>query len=154
MTASRTELKVLLDGIAADEDALSFASFTHDDAWRLGRTIRRIAREDSLPIAIDVRLGEQQVFHCGLAGSSADNDDWIARKTRTTLRFARSSLAVRLQRDLTGGFDWLDAAVYAVAGGCIPIRVGGAIVGTVSVSGLPDTEDHALIVRAARALEG
>ena len=52
----------------------------------------------------------------------------------------------------TEGFDWLDPTVYAVSGGCVPIRVGGAMVGTATVSGLPDHEDHALVIEAMRAL--
>lgn len=153
MTASRAELQKLQQQIADDERTTQFTSFGHDEAWRLGRTIRRIARERELAVAIDVHLGEQQVFHSGLPGSTADNDDWIARKIRTTKRFAASSLAIRVQRDLAGGgFEWLDPNVFAVSGGCVPIRVGGAIVGTATVSGLPDHEDHALVIEAMRAL--
>ena len=155
MTTSRAELEALLDRIADDERTTVFPAFGHDEAWRLGRTIRRLAREREVGVAIDVRLGEQQVFHSGLPGSTADNDDWIARKIRTTRRFAISSLAIRVQRDLKGGgFDWLDPTQYAVSGGCVPIRVGGAIVGTATVSGLPDHEDHALVIEAMRALLG
>ncbi|TXK17644.1 heme-degrading domain-containing protein [Homoserinibacter sp. GY 40078] len=149
----RSELESLLAQIAREETELSFPAFGHDEGWRLGRTIRRLARERQLAVAIDVRLGEQQVFHSGLPGSTADNDDWIARKVRTTLRFGRSSLAIRLERDLElAGFDWLDPATFAVSGGCVPIRVGGAIVGTATVSGLPDHEDHALVVEGLRAM--
>ena len=153
MTASRAELEALLARIADDERTTGFAAFGHDEAWRLGRAIRRLARERELGVTIDVQLGEQQVFHAGLPGSTADNDDWVARKIRTTKRFAVSSLAIRVQHDLKGGgFGWLDPAVYAVSGGCVPVRVGGAIVGTATVSGLPDHEDHALVVEAMRAL--
>jgi len=153
VTASRAELEQLLARIADDERETGFTAFGHDEAWRLGRTIRRLAREREHGVAIDVQLGEQQVFHAGLPGSTADNDDWIARKIRTTKRFAVSSLAIRVQHDLKGGgFGWLDSTLYAISGGCVPIRVGGAIAGTATVSGLPDHEDHALVVEAIRAL--
>jgi uncharacterized protein (UPF0303 family) len=154
MTETRPALTKMLARIAEEESSLTFPTFDHDVAWQLGRTIRRLARESSAPIAIDVRIGEQQVFHSALAGSTADNDEWIARKIRTTRRFATSSLAIRVKRDLDGGdaFGWLDPTVYAVSGGCVPLRVGGAIVGTATVSGLPDHEDHALVVSAIREL--
>lgn len=154
MSDSPAELERLLARIAREEEELSFPSFGHDDAWRLGRTIRRLARERELPVAIDVRLGEQQVFHAGLPGSSANNDGWIARKIRTSLLYGTSSLAIRVQKDLRGGFTHLDPAIYAVSGGCVPIRVVGSIVGTATVSGLPDAEDHALVVEAITALIG
>lgn len=154
MTQSRADIEQLLAQIEEQERTLWFASFGPDDAWKLGRTIRRLGREREQPIAIHVRLGEQLMFHAALPGSSADNDDWIARKIRTTGRFGTSSLAVRLRSELAGGFGWLDPAVYALAGGCVPIRIAGAIVGTATVSGLPDTEDHALVVEAITSLLG
>ena len=46
----------------------------------------------------------------------------------------------------------LDRAAYAFAGGAFPIRVNGALVGTVGVSGLTDVEDHDLVVEALEEL--
>jgi uncharacterized protein (UPF0303 family) len=44
------------------------------------------------------------------------------------------------------------AADYAAHGGCFPIVVRGVgFVGTVAVSGLPQKEDHDLVVEALRA---
>jgi uncharacterized protein (UPF0303 family) len=42
----------------------------------------------------------------------------------------------------------------AYAGGCVPIRIGGTTVGTVTVSGLPDVEDHRLVIEGIRAFLG
>ena len=140
----------LLDQIAEQEGRLVVTTFSHEDALRLGMILAELARGRRLTVAVDVTRGEQQIFHAGLTGSTADNDDWIARKIRTTKRFGRSSLAIRLQSDnRAGGFDWLDPALYAMSGGCVPIRLAdGALVGTATVSGLPDTEDHALVIEA------
>lgn len=143
-----TDNAAVLARIAAEERELSFAAFSHDDAWRLGVTIRDLAVERGLAVSINIRLGEQQVFQAALAGSSADNDDWIARKVRTVLRFARASLAIELE----DGIDWLDERVYARAGGCVPVRVNGAIVGTATVSGLTSLDDHDLVIEAMRAV--
>ena len=140
----------LLARIDEQEARLVVTTFSHEDALRLGMTLAELARGRRLTVAVDVTRGEQQVFHAGLTGSSADNDDWIARKVRTTKRFGRSSLALRLKSEQrAGGYDWLDPQVYALSGGCVPIRLAdGALVGTATASGLPDTQDHALVIEA------
>jgi uncharacterized protein (UPF0303 family) len=150
MSVSPETAGELLAHIAEQEGRLTVRGFSHDDAWRLGSILVELARERHLAVGIDITRGEQQVFHVGLRGSNADNDDWLARKVRTTKRFGRSSLAVRLESEArAGGYDWLDPKLYALSGGCVPIRLtDGALVGTATVSGLPDTEDHALVIEA------
>ena len=54
-----------------------------------------------------------------------------------------------------GDFDTdarLDPREYAAHGGVVPIRVGGgAVIGAVGVSGLPQQDDHDLVVEHLRA---
>jgi uncharacterized protein (UPF0303 family) len=46
----------------------------------------------------------------------------------------------------------VDPADYAAHGGAFPVRVAHAgVVGVVTVSGLPQAEDHALVVEAIEA---
>lgn len=143
--------------IEEQEKTLVFPTFSHEDAWRLGSLLVELARSRSLPIAIDITRGDQQVFHVGLAGSSANNDGWVARKIRVTRLFGTSSLLKRLRSELPDGegLGALDPALYAFSGGCCPVTMaGGVIVGTVTVSGLPDVEDHALVVEAIERFLG
>jgi uncharacterized protein (UPF0303 family) len=91
-----------------------------------------------------------------LPGTVADNDVWIARKVRVVERFGSSSFRVgrRLAeqgRQLSAD-DGLDPALYAAHGGGFPIRIRDVgVVGVVTVSGLPQAEDHALVVEAITA---
>ncbi|HEV7623758.1 MAG TPA: heme-degrading domain-containing protein [Amnibacterium sp.] len=145
-----------LEELLADEEELQFSTFTLDDAWALGSLLRRTAVERGLGVAMDVRRGAQQVFHAALPGSSADNDDWIRRKTRVVERFGHSSLAVGQQwRERGTTFEAganLDPSRYAAAGGSFPVIVRSVgPVGTVTVSGLPQLEDHRLVVGVIRA---
>ncbi|MFZ7086637.1 heme-degrading domain-containing protein [Curtobacterium sp. RRHDQ10] len=144
----------LLAATLAEERSFVFPSFTHADARRLGQRITDLAEGRGHPVSVQVRRGAQIAFHAGLAGSSAENDDWAARKAASVRRHDRASLALRFEADLqgSGAFAWLDPTAYAVSGGSVPVRLAdGLLVGTATVSGLPDSDDHALVVEAIRA---
>ena len=135
------------------ERRLTLPHFTYDDAWALGTLLVELAREQGAPVAIDIRRGGQQLFHAALPGSTLDNDAWIDRKRRVVERYAASSLLVgtrfRAKNTTFEDSSRLDPDVYAAHGGAFPITVKGAgVIGTVVVSGLPQLEDHAMVVEA------
>jgi uncharacterized protein (UPF0303 family) len=110
-------------------------------------------------VAIGIVLGQQRVFHTALPGSSADNDEWLARKTRVALRYGQASLAVGEDfRERGRDFDTdsrLDPGQFAAHGGVVPLRLkGGAVIGAVGVSGLPQRDDHAFVVEFLREFLG
>lgn len=138
------------------ERQLVLTHFDHDDAWLLGRRLVDLAHERGLGITIDIRRHGHQLFHAALAGTTPDNDSWIERKIRVVDRFGESSFLVG--RRLAAAGKTLDAAggvdplTHAAAGGCFPIRIKDVgPVGTVTVSGLAQADDHALVVEALTA---
>ncbi len=143
--------------LAAEEDELQLARFTNDDAWALGAALVARARTEQLPVAIEVSRHSHQLFHAALTGATPDNDEWIARKARTVHRFGNSSLYVG-QRFREAGTTFevatgLDPQQYAAHGGGFPLLVRGVgPVGVVVVSGLPQVEDHRMVVTALREL--
>ncbi|MET8712164.1 heme-degrading domain-containing protein [Streptomyces sp. NPDC004735] len=139
--------------LIAQERRLTLPRFGYDDAYALGGLLVELARERHAPVAIDIRRGGQQMFHAALPGSSADNDAWIDRKRRVVERYGESSYLVGTRFRAKGTtFEQssrLDPDTYAAHGGSFPIAVEGAgMIGSVTVSGLPQAEDHALVVRA------
>ncbi|MFF4348837.1 heme-degrading domain-containing protein [Streptomyces sp. NPDC001530] len=135
------------------ERRLTLPHFTHDDAWALGTLLVELARDRHAPVAIDIRRAGQQLFHAALTGSTPDNDAWIDRKRRVVERYGCSSLLVGTRFRAKGttfeDSSRLDPNAYAAHGGAFPITVEGAgVIGTVVVSGLPQLEDHALVVEA------
>ncbi|MFD3376210.1 MULTISPECIES: heme-degrading domain-containing protein [unclassified Streptomyces] len=135
------------------ERRLTLPHFTYDDAWALGTLLVELARERSAPVAIDIRRGGQQLFHAALPGSTPDNDAWIDRKRRVVDRYAASSLLIgtrfRAKNTTFEDSSRLDPDVYAAHGGAFPITVKDTgVIGTVVVSGLPQLEDHAMVVEA------
>lgn len=143
----------LLARLRADEEELQFAAFTNDTAWELGQALVAAARRDRLAVTVDIRRGEQQLFHYALAGTAADNDAWIERKNRVVRRFGHSSLYMRAAEGEAFAENYLlDPTVFAAHGGAFPVIVRDVgVVGTVTVSGLPQEEDHRLVVSVLRA---
>ncbi|HEV2634186.1 MAG TPA: heme-degrading domain-containing protein [Actinocrinis sp.] len=150
----------LTQQLEEQERRLQMTRFDNDDAWRLGCLLVESARDRGLGVTIDIRRGGQQLFHCALPGTTADNDSWIERKNRVVQRFGASSFLVgQRHRDKGTTFDQatphLAAADYAAHGGAFPVRVREVgVVGTVTVSGLPQAEDHALVVEALERFLG
>jgi uncharacterized protein (UPF0303 family) len=150
---SDDDLAGLISRLERDEQRLVFTRFDNADAWHLGCLLVDLATGRDLPIAVDIRRGTQQLFHAALPGSTADNDGWIARKVRVVERYGASSYLVG--RRLAAKGQTLDAAMgvdpalFAAHGGAFPIRVPEVgVVGVVTVSGLPQADDHALVVEA------
>ncbi|MDG4859327.1 heme-degrading domain-containing protein [Streptomyces sp. T-3] len=139
--------------LEAQEQRLVLKQFTYDDAWALGSLLVDLARERSAPVAIDIRRGGQQLFHAALPGSTPDNDAWIDRKRRVVERYGCSSYLVGARFRAKGTTfeesSRLDPDRFAAHGGAFPIAVEGAgVIGTIVVSGLPQAEDHAMVVEA------
>jgi uncharacterized protein (UPF0303 family) len=140
------------DELRLQEESMVFSTFTNDDAIALGLRLVAAGRAENLAITVDVRRGDQQVFHAALAGTSADNDAWVERKVRLVKRVGMSSYRMGCQlrasgRSLSEAL-LLNEQEYAAHGGAFPIVVKNVgLVGVATVSGLPQREDHALVVR-------
>ena len=143
--------------IAAEEAALVFPHFSETTALALGSALLDLAKLRNLPVVIDIRTPDRTLFHAALPGSTPLNDLWALRKSNVTLACHGASLAVgqRLRdRDRGVADDGMDPARHAAHGGSFPVRSAGLVVAAVTVSGLEQTADHALVVEALRAVIG
>ena len=134
------------------EEELALSSFTNEDAIRLGQELLKLALAQKAPVIVQVRIGEQIIFHSALTGSSSENDWWINRKYRVVEKFKHSSMYVRVSfEEKNQSFEedsGLDNELFAAHGGGFPINVSGiGIVGVALVSGLPQVEDHKMIIQ-------
>jgi uncharacterized protein (UPF0303 family) len=142
-----------IEELQEQERRLVFDRFTHDDAWALGTLLVELARERRAPVAVDIHRAGQQLFHAALPGSTPDNDAWIARKRRVVERYGCASYLVGARFRAKGTTfeesSRLDPDTYAAHGGSFPITVRDVgVIGAVTVSGLPQVEDHRLVVEA------
>ena len=148
-----------LERIGLQEQRLQFERFDAATAWALGMRLKEAAEAHGVAVAIDIQLHGQPLFFYAMPGTTPDNVDWIRRKRNVVLRFQRSSYAVglHLQQQQTTlekklGVDTRD---YAPHGGCFPLNVlGTGCIGTITVSGLPQRQDHELVVEVLAELLG
>jgi uncharacterized protein (UPF0303 family) len=154
MTTSYT-----IESLTAEQERLALDDYSFDFVWEFGARMRAKAAARKGPVAIEIASGATVVFTTLLPGASPDNLSWTARKRAVALRFQKSSLFMRLQAEARP-YDFhqrfrLPNTDFAASGGGIPLILkGGATVGTVGVSGLPDVEDHALAATTLLELLG
>jgi len=145
----------ILKQLLQEEQELQFKSFNEETAWQIGSQLVELAINEGLVVTIDITRGDHQLFHASMKGTSADNDEWIKRKARLVYRFGHSSFYMgqflkNRGKSLKETY-LLDESDYAPHGGCFPVIVKDTgVVGTITVSGLPQEEDHKLVVRAIR----
>ncbi|MRV70364.1 heme-degrading domain-containing protein [Duganella sp. FT92W] len=145
----------MLAALAREEQALQFAAFSNDDALALGLKLVERAREMGKAVTVDITRNGHQLFHHAMAGTTPDNANWVRRKNNVVQRYGRSSWHVGTQYRSKGktfeADSGADPADFAAHGGAFPLSLRGTgVIGTVTVSGLPQQEDHALVTSVLR----
>ncbi len=135
---------------------LRLSGFDENDAWELGSDLRRRAADRGVAVTIEIRLAGSTVFMCAMAGTSPANAEWARRKRNVVELLHRPSYAVGLEevRDGRSLLREMGLPHHEVAshGGSFPIVVEGiGCIGAVTVSGLPQRDDHELVVEALAA---
>lgn len=148
-----------LERIALQERELQLPRFDAHIAWDLGARLRTMAADRGLAVVIDVRRFGQPLFYAAMEATTPDNVEWVRRKSNVVARFHSSSYAVglkeKVKKDTLQESQGLPLADYATHGGSFPLAVIGAgVVGSVTVSGLPQRADHELVVEALCAMLG
>ena len=154
MTNKYTEL---LKELLEQEQEIRFKSFSNDMAFAVGTALLEAAKSKGKPVTIDISRNGQQLFHFAMEGTSLDNEVWIKRKNNVVNRFGHSSfyMGISLQsKSQTMEEKYLiSSSEYAAHGGAFPLIIRGVgVVGTITVSGLPQQEDHELVVTTLKQL--
>lgn len=150
---SDTTLLRDIAAIAEQERRLVFPHFDANSAWALGQLLHDVATARDHAVVIDIRRFQLPLFFCARPGTTPDNSEWVRRKNNVVARFLRSSYAVGLhlqqQHSSLQEKQGLALADFAPHGGAFPLTVAGAgVVGSITVSGLPQRQDHELVVEA------
>lgn len=145
----------MLSKLLQQEEELQLPQFNHDVAWELGNSLKQAAEKLSASVTIEVYAFEQVLFSYAMAGTSRDNLEWAKRKRQSVMRFGHSSFYLgqynaSKQREFESQRH-IDANEYCAHGGAFPIRIlNSGLIGVVTVSGLPQEDDHNLVVEALR----
>lgn len=138
--------------LLSEEHLLTLDFLDIQGAIEIGEIAKSLGTEHSLPIAVEVRLGDWIIYHASLPGSTVENQGWINRKARVVMLKQHSTLFERVSAQ-ERGVDWfvennLTDATHAIHGGGLPlITQGDGFVGVLLISGLPQIEDHLLGVK-------
>ncbi|KAG1055602.1 hypothetical protein G6F43_002456 [Rhizopus delemar] len=116
-------IKNQLEIILLQEEKCQFNLFTSQTALDLGLMLIENAKPFNKPVVIDITMNGHQLFHYAMQGTNKDNDEWISEKD------------------------------YATHGGAFPLTIKNVgVVGTITVSGLMQEDDHNLVANTIQEL--
>jgi uncharacterized protein (UPF0303 family) len=144
-------------GLLKEEQLLVLPDLSQKSAIEIGEIAKSLGTQRSLPIAVEVRVGDWIVYHASLPGSTPENDWWIGRKARVVKLKHHSSMFERVLAE-EQGIDWhkennLLDETHAIHGGGLPlITKEDGFVGVLIISGLPQVDDHLLGVEVLTEL--
>lgn len=153
------DYNTILAALVREEEELQFNAFSNADALALGLKLvaraHEVCRGTGKGVAVDITRNGQQLFHHAMAGATPDNANWVRRKNNVVQRYGRSSWHMGTQYRSKGktfeadsGADPVD---FAAHGGAFPLLLRGTgVIGTVTVSGLPQLEDHEMVTSVLR----
>ena len=149
--ARTVSLEADIAQLKIQEKELQFSSFSEEDAWKLGHAMRSAAIAKNHPFVIDIRVAGRKLFFSALPGSVPENENWVRRKINIVMVKHKSSYHIGRELAQNGkvlneaqGFNPSDVAPH---GGCFPIIIKNVgVVGTITVSGIPQREDHNFVV--------
>ena len=149
------EYAELLTELLQQEVEIQFKSFDNNMAFVVGLALLDTARNKGKGVTIDIARNGQQLFHYAMPGTSRDNDVWVQRKNNVVNRCGHSSyymgISLKSKSQTIEEKYLISSSDFAAHGGAFPLTVRGVgVVGTITVSGLPQEEDHELVVTTLR----
>jgi uncharacterized protein (UPF0303 family) len=144
-----------LPSLEAEAARLILPGWVQADALRLGQWLVAEGTARALPILIDVRTAQMTLFRAVLPGAGALNDRWALRKSNTAFLFGAASLLVQHRLNAAGrdlSHHGCTPDLYASSGGAVPLVTAQGVQAVATVSGLPQLEDHRLVVAGIDAV--
>ena len=144
--------------IKLQEERLQFSAFDSRTAWELGLALKAAAEARQAPIVVDIRLYSMRLL--SFARQAAGRTISTGCVASATSCFASTVPPTRSGASSPGRQDAarprrMPERDYAAHGGSFPILLKGTgCIGAVTVSGLPQREDHRMVVEALALVLG
>lgn len=148
-----------IERLKLQQERLQFPAFNFEVAWQIGLALKAAGETRKAPIVVDIHLWSMPLLTFALPGGAPENFDWVRRKRNIVQLMHKSSYLVgrMLAHDKKSLHDLgaLPERDYAVHGGSFPILLQGTgCIGALTVSGLPQREDHNMVVAALAEVLG
>jgi uncharacterized protein (UPF0303 family) len=148
-------IEKLLVELQQQEEEIQLTSFNHEIALEVGLAIIKEVKSRGKSVSIHIERNNRVLFHYAMEGTTPDNDEWLRRKCNVVQRFEMSSYRMSNKlKTREGNLETIYQAAlrdHAAAGGAFPIIIKNVgVVGAVAISGLPDHEDHEIVVATLR----
>lgn len=144
-----------IEKLQALQQELVFEEFNCDTAWTIGSMLYERAKREKKVITISIVVNGHRLFYYSFEGTTPNNDAWISRKENTVNQFFKSSyevaLLMQIKKDNLTNRYGLPAEKYAASGGSVPIIIKSTgVIGTITVSGMAQNEDHYFVMDIIR----
>jgi uncharacterized protein (UPF0303 family) len=153
-----TKLQADIAKLIEQDRRLQLPKLDAEIAWALGSRLRDTALARQTAVTIEIRIGAETIFFHAMRGTAPANADWARRKRNLSELLDQSSYLIGRELALEGSTleekMGLATRDYAAHGGSVPLRVNGTRFGTVTVSGLPQREDHLMVIEQLAPLAG
>ena len=143
-------VEAALGAVQQQEKSLILDKFDENVAFKLGQTAVDLASARGQAIWVNISRADHTLFEFSMPGTKPANSDFGMRKRSVVNLMHFSSINFYIQK--LNGFNFvefmnLDSRKFGTYGGSFPIRVINAgVVGSITVSGLSDLDDHNLVV--------
>ena len=149
--------QALLRLLEQQEADLVFDSFDRRDALRLGTMLSETALGFRFPLTVRIFMGDIIAYQFAMARGEENRFGWTLRKYALLKATGHASMhgkvRMELMHELSDFAEHQD--IYGFGCGAFPITVKDqGIIGAAVVSGLPDPEDHILVVHAIETMLG
>ena len=143
--------------LAEQERLLVFSRFGPEEAWALGNVLREVGLAQGAPIAIDVSLRDRTLFHCAMPGSTpttpSGSDASATPCCGCGAPPTRSGARWRCQAKRRKRRTTCRSPTTPCTAASFPLLLHGAgCIGAVTVSGLPQRDDHRLVADGLAAI--